>query len=102
VKLVRYQSHNRSRRGVCSAFLADRASGPVPVFIQISRTFRLPAKDDVPIVMVGPGTGVAPFRAFLQERSQKPGKNWLFFGEQRAATNFFIAKNSKPWLRPGI
>ena len=64
---------------------------PVPVFIQPSHGFRLPGDGSIPIIMVGPGTGVAPFRAFLHERRAiaAPGKNWLFFGEQRAAADFY-------------
>ncbi len=101
VSIVRYQSYNRARRGVCSVFLADRARAAVPVFVQVSRSFRLPLNPEVPIIMVGPGTGVAPFRAFLQERSQKPGKNWLFFGEQHAATDFFYREELEAMLTAG-
>jgi sulfite reductase (NADPH) flavoprotein alpha-component len=93
VGIVRHAAHGRPRKGVCSTFLADRAPGrvPVPVFIQKSSNFRLPANSDTPIIMVGPGTGVAPFRAFLQERQTvaAKGHNWLFFGEQRAATDYY-------------
>lgn len=93
VSIVRYESHGRAHKGVCSTFLADRASGrvPVPVFVQKSAGFRLPASADTPIIMVGPGTGVAPFRAFLHERQATgaKGPNWLFFGEQHAATDFY-------------
>ncbi|HSU56482.1 MAG TPA: sulfite reductase flavoprotein subunit alpha, partial [Candidatus Dormibacteraeota bacterium] len=93
VNIVRYDSWGRTRKGVCSSFLADRASAqsPVPVFVQKSHGFRLPASGDTPIIMVGPGTGIAPFRAFLHERqaSDAKGRNWLFFGEQRAATDFY-------------
>ncbi len=93
INVVRYDSHGRARKGLASAFLADRAGAetPVPVFIQTSHGFRLPANGDTPVIMVGPGTGVAPFRAFLHERraTGAKGKNWLFFGEQRAATDFY-------------
>jgi sulfite reductase (NADPH) flavoprotein alpha-component len=101
VSIVRYTSHGRARKGVCSAFLADRAGNTVPVFIQVSRTFRLPADPDIPIVMVGPGTGVAPFRAFLQERRGGRGQNWLFFGEQHAATDFFYRDEFEAMLAEG-
>jgi sulfite reductase (NADPH) flavoprotein alpha-component len=78
---------------VCSTFLAERAEDPVsvPVFVQTAHAFRLPADDNLPIIMVGPGTGVAPFRAFLHERQAigAKGRNWLLFGEQRAASNFY-------------
>jgi len=93
VSIVRHASHGRARKGVCSTFLADRAPSrvPVPVFIQKSQGFRLPAGSDTPIIMVGPGTGIAPFRAFLHERQATGanGRNWLFFGEQHAATDFY-------------
>lgn len=90
---VRYQSHGRARNGVCSTFLADRAQGdtPVPVFIQPSHGFKLPTDDTKPVIMIGPGTGVAPFRSFLQERQATGarGKNWLFFGEQSRTQSYF-------------
>jgi sulfite reductase (NADPH) flavoprotein alpha-component len=93
VGIVRHETQGRWRKGVCSTFLADRAEDPVsvPVFVQTSHGFRLPADSEVPIIMVGPGTGVAPFRAFLHERQAigAKGRNWLFFGEQRAASNFY-------------
>ena len=91
VAAVRYESFGRKRKGVCSTFLADRAAGPVPVFVHKAAAFRLPQNGDLPVIMVGPGTGVAPFRAFLHERraTGAKGRNWLFFGEQRASTDFF-------------
>ncbi|HEY0790496.1 MAG TPA: sulfite reductase subunit alpha [Chthoniobacterales bacterium] len=91
IAAVRYDSLNRKRKGVCSTFLADRVTGAVPVFVQVSHSFRLPTHGDTPIIMVGPGTGVAPFRAFLYERraTSAKGRNWLFFGDQRAATDFY-------------
>ena len=81
VSTLRYESFGRKRKGVCSTFLADRVDAPVPVFIQVSHSFRLPEIGDTPIIMVGPGTGVAPFRAFLHERRVvgAKGRNWLFF-----------------------
>lgn len=87
VSAVRYGQ----RKGVASTFLADRAEGiDVPIFVQKNRDFR-PPTGDVPVIMIGPGTGVAPFRAFLQERRARgdTGLNWLFFGEQHAATDFY-------------
>jgi sulfite reductase (NADPH) flavoprotein alpha-component len=93
ISVVRYDSHGRGRKGVASTFLADRVGeeSHVPVFIQPSHGFRLPANGDTPIIMVGPGTGIAPFRAFLHERRSMGAKggNWLLFGEQRAATDFY-------------
>ncbi len=92
VSAVRYHNGRRTRKGVASTFLADRADdGRVPVFVQKSAHFRPPAAGDVPIVMVGPGTGVAPFRGFLHERRARGarGRNWLFFGEQHEKTDFY-------------
>jgi sulfite reductase (NADPH) flavoprotein alpha-component len=89
---VRYETHDRSRKGVCSTFLADRvkANTSVPVFVQDSHNFRLPADSEKPVIMIGPGTGIAPFRAFLEERRAigARGRNWLFFGDQRQACDF--------------
>lgn len=92
VSAVRYDSEYAPRGGVCSTFLADRTdNGNVPIFLQKSAHFRPPRHPDTPLIMVGPGTGIAPFRAFLQERQamKASGKNWLFFGEQHAATDFY-------------
>jgi sulfite reductase (NADPH) flavoprotein alpha-component len=90
IDVVTYESHGRQRKGVCSTFLADRCDhSPVPVFPSKSK-FHLPEDNDAPIIMVGPGTGVAPFRAFLQERQAigARGKTWLFFGAQREQSDF--------------
>jgi sulfite reductase (NADPH) flavoprotein alpha-component len=90
---VRYESKGRKREGVASTYLGDRISlnTPVPMFVHVAKGFRLPEDPTTPIIMVGPGTGVAPFRAYLQERKTigAPGKNWLFFGEQRSRCDFF-------------
>lgn len=92
VAVVRYRSHNRERGGVCSTLFADRtATGEaLPVYIQPNKRFRLPADSAAPIIMIGPGTGIAPFRAFLHQRRAlgHTGRNWLFFGERSAATDF--------------
>jgi sulfite reductase (NADPH) flavoprotein alpha-component len=92
VATVRYEAHGRARKGVCSSFLADRCAEPAraPVFVQTSHGFRIPADPQRPMIMVGPGTGVAPFRAFLEERraTGAKGRNWLFFGDQRRATDY--------------
>jgi len=91
IDVVHYESRGRMRKGVCSTFLAERAKdGPVPVFPNTSK-FRLPEDGNTPIIMVGPGTGIAPFRAFLQERKAAgtKGKNWLFFGSQHQHCNYF-------------
>lgn len=92
VASVRYKSHNRQHKGVCSTFLADLVDNKteIPCFFNPNKIFRVPEDNNLPIIMVGPGTGIAPFRAFLQERQFRnaPGKNWLFFGDRNAATDF--------------
>lgn len=91
VAVVRYSAHDRERGGVCSTLFADRTeiADRLPIYIQQNRRFRLPAAD-APMIMIGPGTGIAPFRGFLHERRAlgAKGRNWLFFGECSAATNF--------------
>lgn len=90
---VRYDIGNRTRLGVASTFLADRIEpgAQLPVYVQKAHGFALPASGEVPIIMVGPGTGIAPFRAFLQERlaTRASGGAWLFFGHQRRESDFF-------------
>lgn len=92
VGAVRYDLNGLPRKGVCSTFLAERAlaHGTAGVFVHGNKAFRPPADANAPMIMVGPGTGIAPFRAFLEERAatKAPGKNWLFFGDQKAATDF--------------
>lgn len=92
VAAVRYDFNGRAHQGVASTFLADRIkSGEnVPVFVEHNEYFKLPASDDTDIIIVGPGTGVAPFRAFVEERSERgaSGKNWLFFGNPHFETDF--------------
>lgn len=91
VGIVRYHSHYRNRGGVCSTFLADRTGGLNPgVFVHHNKAFRLPDNTDSDVIMVGPGTGIAPFRAFLEERraTQAQGRNWLFFGDQHVDCDF--------------
>lgn len=92
VAVVRYSAHNRERGGVCSTLFADRASvsDRLPIYIQPNKKFRLPIEAEAPIIMIGPGTGVAPFRAFLHERRAlgAKGRNWLFFGGRNAASDY--------------
>ena len=92
VSVVRYRTHDRDRGGVCSTLLADRVEvgDCLPLYIQPNKKFRLPEDHAAPIIMIGPGTGIAPFRAFLHERraTGATGRNWLFFGERSAATDF--------------
>jgi sulfite reductase (NADPH) flavoprotein alpha-component len=105
VGVVRYDSLGRARKGVCSTFLAERVptGGAVPVFVHHNKNFRPPANPDAPMIMVGPGTGIAPFRAFLEERraSGAKGKNWLFFGDQRATTDFLFREEVETMQREG-
>ncbi|MCB1062820.1 MAG: hypothetical protein KDN20_07860 [Verrucomicrobiae bacterium] len=106
VALVQYESHGRLRQGVCSSWLARRAEEetPVPCFITPGKGFRLPEPDeDVPIIMVGPGTGIAPFRAFLQHRqaTKAKGKAWLFFGEIHSDSCYFYADEWDSYLEDG-
>jgi sulfite reductase (NADPH) flavoprotein alpha-component len=92
VAVVRFTAHNRDRGGVCSTFFADRTSiaDRLPIYIQPNRKFKLPSNPDDAIIMIGPGTGIAPFRGFLHERRAlgHKGKNWLFFGERSSATDY--------------
>ena len=101
---VRYALHDEPRSGVASGLLADRAAPDtvLPVYIQSNPHFRLPA-DDVPIVMIGAGTGVAPYRAFLQQREARgvAGKSWLFFGERNFRTDFLYQTEWQGWLKDG-
>lgn len=105
VATVRYEAQGRARKGVCSTFLADRVplNTTVPVFVHHNKNFRPPPDPAVPMIMVGPGTGIAPFRAFLEERraTGARGKNWLFFGDQHAATDFLYAEEIEAMLRDG-
>jgi sulfite reductase (NADPH) flavoprotein alpha-component len=93
VDAVRYPVGARTRLGVASTWLADRLApnAKVRAYVQKAQGFGLPADPSVPIIMIGPGTGVAPFRAFLHERmaTKAPGRNWLFFGHQHSRYDFF-------------
>jgi sulfite reductase (NADPH) flavoprotein alpha-component len=106
IDTVRYETHGRKRKGVCSNFLAERAGKetPVPVFIQVSKHFRVPENGDKPIIMVGPGTGIAPFRAFLEERKATGarGGNWLFFGAQKSSCDFFYQEELESLQSEGV
>jgi sulfite reductase (NADPH) flavoprotein alpha-component len=105
VAIVRYATNGRDRVGVCTTFLADRvpvASGPAPVFVSHSH-FGPPEDGSKDAIMVGPGTGIAPFRAFLQDRiaTGAKGRNWLFFGDQKRATDFLYEEDWERWLAEG-
>lgn len=103
---VRYKAHDRNRKGVCSTLCAERIKpgDKLPVFIQHNENFKLPENPETPIIMIGPGTGVAPFRAFLQEREElgASGKSWLFFGDQHFMTDFLYQTEWKQWLKNGV
>jgi sulfite reductase (NADPH) flavoprotein alpha-component len=105
VDVVCYESHGRVRKGVCSSFLAERADDvPVPVFPSVAKHFHLPEDPAIPIIMVGPGTGVAPFRAYLQERKATgaKGENWLFFGSQHERCDFAYGDEFKAFGNEGL
>ena len=106
VSVVRYRGARGAQRGgVCSTYLADRAhSVPVPVFLQRSPHFRPPRDAATPMIMVGPGTGIAPFRGFLQERRAlgHTGRNWLFFGEQHRTENFYYREDFEDMVSDGL
>ena len=103
---VRYHANGRDRKGVCSIFTADRLQpgDSVPIYIQQNENFKLPANPETPIIMVGPGTGVAPFRSFMQEREEigAEGKSWMFFGDQHFVTDFLYQTEWQKWLKDGV
>ncbi len=105
VAVVRYRTNERERVGVCSSFLADRAqvgSTPVPVFVSHSH-FGPPEDGAKDVIMIGPGTGIAPFRAFVQDRkaSGATGRNWVFFGDQHKATDFLYQEEWEAYVKEG-
>jgi sulfite reductase (NADPH) flavoprotein alpha-component len=106
VASVRYHSGGRNRGGVCSIYLAERVRrGEKPaIFISPNKAFRVPANNSAPLIMVGPGTGIAPFRAFLQERQATgaQGKNWLFFGDQHQEHDFIYRDELTGWHDSGL
>ncbi|KFI22932.1 assimilatory sulfite reductase (NADPH) flavoprotein subunit [Nitrosococcus oceani] len=106
VAVVRYQSHGRSRKGVATTFLSERVpeDGTVPVYVDSNKNFRLPEDLNAPLVMIGPGTGVAPFRAFLEEReiAGAKGKNWLFFGDRHFHTDFLYQREWLDYRKKGV
>ncbi len=106
VRKVAYEQHGRQRYGVCSVHLAERleAGDTLPVYIQHNDNFKLPHDPSTPIIMIGPGTGVAPFRSFIAEREETgaEGKSWLFFGDRRFATDFLYQTEWQRWLKDGV
>ncbi len=106
VDAVRYEVEKRTRLGVASTFLAGRVQpgDKIRVYVQKAQHFALPADPGKPIIMIGPGTGLAPFRAFLQERqaTDAPGPNWLYFGHQRSDFDFFYEDELKEMRKSGL
>ncbi len=106
ISAVRYEAHGRMRKGVASTYLADRMNDTAraPIFVQPSHGFKPPASGDTPMIMVGPGTGIAPFRAFLEERLAlgAKGRNWLLFGDQRRATDYLYEESLEGWRKDGF
>jgi sulfite reductase (NADPH) flavoprotein alpha-component len=105
VDVVKYESRGRVRKGVCSSFMAERADNvPVPVFPSSAKHFHMPDDGNIPLIMIGPGTGIAPFRAFLQERKARgdKGKNWLFFGAQREKCDYAYREDFHQMKQDGI
>lgn len=106
IAVVRYETHGRAKKGLASGFFADHADmfvKNIPVYVQESRTFRLPADGSKDIIMVGPGTGIAPYRAFVEQRilDGASGRNWLIFGEQHRATDFLYGDEWLDYHRRG-
>jgi sulfite reductase (NADPH) flavoprotein alpha-component len=106
ISIVRYETHGRKKTGLASGFFADHAQlhvKDIPVYIQESRTFRLPQDGSKDIIMCGPGTGLAPFRAFIEQRilDGATGRNWLIFGEQHRATDFLYGQELLDYQKQG-
>ena len=104
VAVVRYDTHGRKRKGVCSSYLAERVGESIPCYFHPNKNFKLPEDSDKSIIMVGPGTGIAPFRAFIEERQATgaPGKNWLFFGDRSHRTDYLYGDEWGEYKKDGI
>lgn len=105
VRVVRYEAHGRERQGLASGHMGDRApvGSKFPIFLHANANFRLPEDTSTPVIMIGPGTGIAPFRAFLEERQAtgQTGGNWLFFGEQRRSLDFLYQEQFESMHKSG-
>lgn len=103
---VRYNAHGRARKGVCSILVAERTQvgDTLQVFVQPNKHFHLPESNDTDIIMVGPGTGIAPFRSFIEERAvtKATGRTWLFFGDQHASSDFLYQEELEHYLQDGV
>ena len=104
VAVVRYDSFGRKRKGVCSSYLAERVGETIPCYFHPNKNFKLPQNQEAPVIMVGPGTGIAPFRAFIEERQTTgaPGKNWLFFGDRSQKTDYLYGNEWETYRKDGI
>ena len=104
VAVVRYEGNGRKRKGVCSSYLAERVGQNVPCYLHPNKNFKLPEDSSTPIIMVGPGTGIAPFRAFIEERKSTgaTGKNWLFFGDRSQKTDYLYGNEWESYQKDGI
>ncbi len=106
IAAVRYQTHGKSRVGVASTYTADlvEKGDKIPVYVHSNKNFRLPVDPSTPIIMIGPGTGIAPFRAFVEERQAigATGKNWLFFGDQHYSYDFLYQLEWQNFLKEGV
>ena len=105
VGAVRYNAHGRDRTGVCSVQFAERIQegDTVPIYLKRNPNFKFPQNEETPVIMIGPGTGVAPFRSYMQEREELgfKGNTWLFFGEQHFTTDFLYQTEWQEWLNDG-
>jgi sulfite reductase (NADPH) flavoprotein alpha-component len=106
VRVIRYDAHGRERQGLCSGHLGERShvGTTMPIFLHANGNFRLPEDSNAPVIMIGPGTGIAPFRAFLEERQATgaKGENWLFFGDQRKALDYLYQDQLEGMHRDGL
>ena len=106
IRVVRYESHGRDRLGVCSGQVGERTppGGMLPIFVHSNQNFRLPADPDARVIMVGPGTGLAPFRAYLEHKQAGCGRwpMWLFFGDQRESQDFLYRDEMLAWQKSGV
>jgi sulfite reductase (NADPH) flavoprotein alpha-component len=106
VRVIRYDAHGRERQGLCSGHLGERSpvGSTMPIFLHANGNFRLPEDTTAPVIMIGPGTGIAPFRAFLEERQAKgeTGDNWLFFGDQRRSLDFLYQEQLEAMHKEGV
>ena len=104
VAVVRYEGNGKERKGVCSSYLAERVGERVPCYLHPNKNFKLPEDPSIPIIMVGPGTGIAPFRAFVEERkvTAATGKNWLFFGDRSQKTDYLYENEWESYENDGI